>query len=171
MEQPFTSLVCPILIGRTRELALVKQFLRGDTRPVLLLVSEAGVGKSRLVAEAVRHAAVRGVRVCRGACFEPDRAVPYAPLLDLLRGLTASSGAAETDPTFQSTFSQLGALLPELSLGQPSSTIVSVEPEQHRRRVSITLSHLQALAMEAGFRSVRRVPLENPFDTLYELKP
>jgi SAM-dependent methyltransferase len=31
-------------------------------------------------------------------------------------------------------------------------------------------SHLQALAGEAGFRSVRRVPLENPFNTLYELK-
>jgi hypothetical protein len=31
-------------------------------------------------------------------------------------------------------------------------------------------TRLQALGAEAGFRSVRRVPLENPFNTLYELK-
>ena len=30
---------------------------------------------------------------------------------------------------------------------------------------------LQALATEAGFSSVRRLPLENSFNTLYELKP
>ena len=27
------------------------------------------------------------------------------------------------------------------------------------------------LAQEAGFSSVRRLPLENPFNSLYELKP
>ena len=32
-------------------------------------------------------------------------------------------------------------------------------------------TRLRALAEEAGFRSVRRLPLENPFNTLYELKP
>ena len=32
-------------------------------------------------------------------------------------------------------------------------------------------TRLQALAAEAGFSSVRRLPLENPFNTLYELKP
>jgi 2-polyprenyl-3-methyl-5-hydroxy-6-metoxy-1,4-benzoquinol methylase len=30
---------------------------------------------------------------------------------------------------------------------------------------------LRELAEQAGFRSVRRVPLENPFNTLYELVP
>jgi SAM-dependent methyltransferase len=32
-------------------------------------------------------------------------------------------------------------------------------------------TRLRALAAEAGFSSVRRLPLENPFNTLYELKP
>jgi SAM-dependent methyltransferase len=32
-------------------------------------------------------------------------------------------------------------------------------------------TRLRALAVEAGFSSVRRLPLENPFNTLYELKP
>jgi hypothetical protein len=32
-------------------------------------------------------------------------------------------------------------------------------------------TRLRALAAEAGFSSVRRLPLENQFNTLYELKP
>ena len=32
-------------------------------------------------------------------------------------------------------------------------------------------TRLRALAAEAGFSSVRRLPLENPFNTLYQLKP
>jgi hypothetical protein len=32
-------------------------------------------------------------------------------------------------------------------------------------------SRLRALAEEAGFSSVRRLPLENPFNSLYEIKP
>lgn len=30
---------------------------------------------------------------------------------------------------------------------------------------------LRDLCMEAGFSCVRRVPLENPFNTLYEIQP
>jgi hypothetical protein len=32
-------------------------------------------------------------------------------------------------------------------------------------------SRLRTLATEAGFTRVRRLPIENPFNTLYELKP
>ena len=31
-------------------------------------------------------------------------------------------------------------------------------------------THLRELAQEAGFSTVRRLPLENPFNTLYEIK-
>jgi hypothetical protein len=32
-------------------------------------------------------------------------------------------------------------------------------------------TRLRSLAEEAGFSSVRRLPLENPFNSLYEIKP
>jgi len=35
--------------------------------------------------------------------------------------------------------------------------------------VGLTESKLKELATEATFRSVRRVPLENPFNNLYEV--
>ena len=35
--------------------------------------------------------------------------------------------------------------------------------------VGLPESKLRALATEAGFSQIRRLPLENPFNTLYEL--
>src|SRR5437870_1045540 len=89
-------LVCPRLVGRDRQVATIERLLddaasrRGR---VLLVAGEAGVGKSRLVAEARARAAARGFLALQGACFEPDRACPYAPFLDLLRGLPVASPA------------------------------------------------------------------------------
>lgn len=37
--------------------------------------------------------------------------------------------------------------------------------------VGLPEATLRELCMEAGFSSVRRVPLENPFNTLYEIQP
>jgi len=49
----------------------------------VLLTGEAGIGKSRLVAEARRLASELGFTVVQGNGYEQDRALPYAPLLDL----------------------------------------------------------------------------------------
>ena len=54
-------------------------------RGAALVTGEAGIGKSRLVAEALAGLDAERARVLRGRCFEPDRALPYAPILDLLR--------------------------------------------------------------------------------------
>jgi len=37
--------------------------------------------------------------------------------------------------------------------------------------VGLPEGKLRELSMEAGFSSVRRVPLENPFNILYEIQP
>src|SRR5207248_7888812 len=51
----------------------------------VLITGEAGIGKSRLVAEARAHALSRGVRVLEGAAFEMDGAAAYGPITDLFR--------------------------------------------------------------------------------------
>jgi predicted ATPase len=88
MDAPFaTPLVCPLLLAREPQLAaldtLVAQACAGHGRTVLV-TGEAGVGKSRLVAEVQAQAEQHGVGLIQGRCFEPDRVLPYAPLLDLL---------------------------------------------------------------------------------------
>jgi tetratricopeptide (TPR) repeat protein/DNA-binding CsgD family transcriptional regulator len=84
------ALPCPTLIGRTPDLAtlhlLVDQAGKGQGR-VVLISGDAGIGKSRLIAEVKAYATSRNVLPVQGNCFPADVAAPYAPLLDLLRFL------------------------------------------------------------------------------------
>src|ERR671932_1161102 len=50
----------PPLFGRARELALLERHLGGEGPPVLLLAGEPGIGKSRLLQQAVHRAPRRG---------------------------------------------------------------------------------------------------------------
>jgi len=82
------SILCPILIGRDTQVAALTRLLdlaRAGQGQIALLSGEAGIGKSRLVAEISIQAAQRGFTCLTGRSFETDRAFPYAPLIDLLR--------------------------------------------------------------------------------------
>jgi len=79
-------IVCPILIGRDAHLAtldrLIAEVHAGAGRTALI-TGEAGVGKSRLVAQASERfltgAKPQTPLALAGRCFEPDRVLPYAP--------------------------------------------------------------------------------------------
>jgi serine/threonine protein kinase/tetratricopeptide (TPR) repeat protein len=74
------------LIGRERELAEMKAFLAqalGGQSSILLLSGESGIGKTRLARELLAHAAVSGVRVLSGSCYN-EGGVPYAPFPQLI---------------------------------------------------------------------------------------
>jgi predicted ATPase len=81
-------IICPIVIGRSAELTAL-HFLLERTKSgkgqVVLLSGEAGIGKSRLVAEAKTYATSHGFLLLEGQCFPTDRSCPYAPLLEVLR--------------------------------------------------------------------------------------
>src|SRR5579859_2521589 len=87
-------IICPTLVGRIGQFAtlqrLIEQAKQGEGH-VVLISGEAGIGKSRLVAEAKNHAEGQGFLLLQGNCFPTDLTYPYAPLLDLLRALVASS--------------------------------------------------------------------------------
>jgi class 3 adenylate cyclase/DNA-binding winged helix-turn-helix (wHTH) protein/tetratricopeptide (TPR) repeat protein len=76
------------LVGRERELAVLGEVLeqveRGQGQAVGI-VGEAGLGKSRLLYEFRQRLAGRRVTVLEGRCLSYGSAVPYLPLLDLLR--------------------------------------------------------------------------------------
>jgi class 3 adenylate cyclase len=89
--------VCPVLVGRTSHLDALHQIIdraNDGQRQTILIAGEAGVGKSRLVAEAKAYATLRGFSLLQGACFPQDSACPYAPFLDLLRSHFAKHSAA-----------------------------------------------------------------------------
>jgi DNA-binding CsgD family transcriptional regulator len=86
------------MVGRDGELGRLLTLLDDAEagRSVVALVSgDAGVGKSRLISEAVALAAGRGFTVLSGHCAELGDSVPYLPLADALRGAAASSGVRD----------------------------------------------------------------------------
>jgi DNA-binding CsgD family transcriptional regulator/tetratricopeptide (TPR) repeat protein len=76
------------LVGRDSELERLRGLLRDAAAgaTVTALVSgDAGIGKSRLVAEAMRIAELDGFTVLCGQCAEIGDSVPYLPFADALR--------------------------------------------------------------------------------------
>jgi DNA-binding CsgD family transcriptional regulator/predicted negative regulator of RcsB-dependent stress response len=135
-------IVCPVLIGRAADLtalhALIDQAKQGMGQ-VALVSGEAGIGKSRLVAEGKTYALAQGFRLLQGICFPGDTSCPYAPLLDLLRthfaGQSRTEIATELGP-FAREFAQLIPdlvhMLPETA---PLPPLPPLEPEQEKRRL------------------------------------
>ena len=136
-------IICPTLIGRQSEVttlhALIDQ-ARSAQGQVVLISGEAGIGKSRLVAEAKTYATEQGFLLLQGNCFPTDRSSPYAPLLDLLR----SSQAKELLTTYTANREPLARDLALLDLDLiplPSGGPPPLEPEQEKRRLFVALTH------------------------------
>src|SRR5712691_8223245 len=147
MVAPFTPpLVCPVLIGRTSHLdALLRSMEQacGGHGQAVLIAGEAGVGKSRLVSEATARlrssellAHPAGVLPLVGRCFEQDTALPYAPLLDLLRTFFASRDSNAVAASLVPMAPDFVKLLPELAAFLPEVVRSSaLDPEQQKRRL------------------------------------
>ena len=144
-------IVCPVLIGRSDHLGALTSRLaeaRGGLGQVLLIAGEAGIGKSRLLVEATVRAECEGMLVLRGNCYEPDRLVPYAPLLDLLRALLA---VQSPQAVLGQAGPELARLLPELAPLLPGGgPPAAVDPAQEQRRIFDALARLfRGLAAQA----------------------
>src|SRR6266851_3231141 len=137
-------IITPTLVGREGQLAtlhvLVEQAKRGVGH-VALISGEAGIGKSRLVAEAKTYAASQRFLLLEGHCFPTDITYPYAPLLDLLRALFASHPSAMLAGSLETLAHDIFPLLPELVPGQTIPIQAPLlEPEQEKRRLFALLT-------------------------------
>lgn len=133
------SVICPILIGRDAPLTAGFNALERarDAHGSTLLVSgEAGIGKSRFVRAIVEHAHSLGFATLQCACFETDRAQPYAPVLDLVRVTSATTSPAVAGHYFAPASEELVTLFPELrSIFPDTSEREAFDPEEERRRL------------------------------------
>jgi len=83
------------LVGRATEFGRLTRVLdqAAAEEPVVALVSgDAGMGKTRLVAELATVAAARGFMVLYGRCAELGDSVPYLPLADALPMIFRGTG-------------------------------------------------------------------------------
>src|SRR5829696_8667605 len=121
-------------VGRVEELELLEA-ARGraaDADPAVVLVGgEAGVGKTRLVAELTAHRATDGIRVLAGGCVPVgDGALPYAPVVQALRILLADVGVGAVRELIGPSWPELARLLP--ALGEPDRSGQSDQAAQSR---------------------------------------
>lgn len=98
-------------VGRERELTRALDVLAHHPA-VLLVEGEAGVGKSRLVHEAVTTLTAEGHPVLVGFCQPLREPVPYGPVMDALRKAGGLLPPAEELPP---TVGALAPLLPDLA--------------------------------------------------------
>jgi DNA-binding CsgD family transcriptional regulator/Tfp pilus assembly protein PilF len=142
------SVVCPVLIDRVNEITMLQALIdqtRSGKGQVVLLSGEAGIGKSRLVSEVKTNAVSRGFLLMQGSCFPTDYAIPYAPLLDLLRSHFSSYSSALPSTEIEPMAQAFLPLLPDLGrvlAGEPSTpTKPLLDPEQEKRRRFEILVH------------------------------
>ena len=138
-----------VLVGRDAEMTEIRGHLAGLGPPVLLFAAEPGMGKTRLLEEAVSRAARSGWGIARGACQR--RALdPYAPLTGALADALDRMPDHDHAEVLRRA-GQLDLLLPELASARENRARVPGRPEQLRRLlVSSAAQCLRAAAGQAG---------------------
>ncbi|MFD8560990.1 AAA family ATPase [Streptosporangium canum] len=102
--------VSPVLVGRDVELARLAAAVAA--RPSVVVVEgEAGIGKSRLVAELAARPEVAGLRLLSGGCSQIREPFPLGPLVEALRSRGGDLAGAALSPVAGA----LRSLLPELA--------------------------------------------------------
>jgi DNA-binding CsgD family transcriptional regulator len=122
----------PRLVGRAEELARLAAALSeaavGQPRTVLL-GGEAGIGKSRLLAEFSGRAREQGARVLVGACLQlGEGTLPFAPVSQALRQLDL----ATLEAVVGAGRAELARLVPDLG---PADAAAPATGEQARARL------------------------------------
>ena len=131
LASPSVSSHRPDLVGRDAELRVLDQALsnaRERRGGVVFLTGEAGIGKSRLAAEAVDMAFGAGMRVFRGRSSTTGPTVPLRPLTEALMSFFRDGEPVE-DLALGPYRPALGRLIPDWDTGERASisTVVLAE--------------------------------------------
>ena len=106
-----------MFVGRAAELAVIEGALdcREDASGAIVLVAgEPGIGKTRLVQEAVSRATGRGCVVAWGRCDEGDGAPPFWPWLQVIRSLLDHPDRDVVRSALAPHAPEIGQLVPEI---------------------------------------------------------
>lgn len=111
-----TGRLCPVVVGRDRELDVLRGALtdaRAGRGAAVCLLGEAGIGKSRLARELVALARGRDVVVAVGRAVPAGVGVPYRPWTEALSGLLRER-AMPDDPRLRPWLAAVTAIVPPL---------------------------------------------------------
>ena len=106
------QILCPALVGRGGELEASARMLDAGYGGAVVVLGEAGIGKSRLVRELVGQARDRSLVVVSGRAVQSRQPTPYRPLAEALMGACRRLGLP-TDTELIPYRPALGQLVPE----------------------------------------------------------
>ena len=149
----------PVFVGRTDEMDRLCRALdeAAEHHPtVRLIAGEAGIGKTRLVAEFASRAAESGAHVLIGGCLEVGgTGLPYAPFIAALRPLLRRIDGDRLDELIGPGRRELARLLPDLGPPEP-------HPEPNRPDGSLAGTAAQARLFEIILGLLRRLSEDAP---------
>ena len=140
-------------VGRSQELARLRELLgrAADGQPLVVLIGgEAGVGKTRLAEQLAAIAIEQGARVMRGGCVPlGEEGVPFAPVIEALRGLAGDLDPAELKAVAGPASAELGSLLPDVAWSDHAAAGTGVAGAGQGRLFELLLGVVQRLAERA----------------------
>jgi DNA-binding SARP family transcriptional activator/KaiC/GvpD/RAD55 family RecA-like ATPase len=132
------------LIGRESELTWLQDALAKvlpGSGQVIAILGEAGIGKTRLVAELAAAAEQRGGRVLPGRSYESEQVLPFGPWVDALRAAHVITDLEDLAPAWRA---ELARLLPELAGPGAQPPAGAADYLQLFEGVAQTIAHLAA---------------------------
>jgi tetratricopeptide (TPR) repeat protein len=161
----------PTFVGRHREIELLWSCFESAVRghgQIVGIIGEAGIGKSRLSSEFRERLAGTPVWQFEGQCRSYGAAVPYLPVLDMLKALC---GMSETDtPATMAEKARVALLDAGLDLLEHAPCLLHVlglEPEAERL-VTLGPDVTKARVIETLKQMLMKRSRENPLVVLVE---
>ena len=113
-----------VFVGREGELSRLQSALAERAR-LVLVVGDAGIGKTRFVAEGLRRAAAGGMVAVGGGCLPLAEKLPLLPIADALTELSRLDGGAPFEAALEAAPAyvrpEVARLLPRLAVGEPAA--------------------------------------------------
>ena len=144
---PLTPATGTRLVGREADVARLNEAMtgaEGGRGQLVVILGEAGIGKTRLVSElASGGLQSRSRRVLIGRCHEAEQIVPFGPWAEAFRGAHISDDLTHLrdDPAWRR---ELARLLPELDWRDAADTVGSADPMRLFEAVAQLLNLLAA---------------------------
>ena len=145
------------LIGRQAELERLNQYLddawRGEGQ-LVIVEGEAGVGKSRLVAELAGQVRLRGGQRLLGTCHEVER-IPYGPIAEWFHD--AARHATAFSQAIAGVEAEIARLVPQLVTAQAAPAASEIDPQQAKLRF-----------FDAVLRTLTRLSVQQPLLLVFD---
>jgi DNA-binding CsgD family transcriptional regulator len=142
-----------VFVGRQREMeglrADLEAALSGRGR-LVMLVGEAGIGKTRTARELGIHAELRGAQVLLGRCYETPGAPPYWPWVHVMRSYLQHRDSEILREQIGSGAADIAEMVPEVRHRLPDLPPLPplADPEQARFRLFDAVTTCFARAAE-----------------------